>query len=169
MDPRQFKLFKQITLDYFAKLAPDGAAPTMEEPYMQFGDPVLLDHTSLVEIHGAYDGCLYLTLPIPMLHQLLAINGEPEISDRTLADMCRELANVLSGNASKAFGGNWDISVPQSLDAAGARQVAAMPDSTFVMPIRWRGATSFLVVGLTPNARTALWNGAVPPSISTDR
>ncbi|MEL7059544.1 MAG: chemotaxis protein CheX, partial [Acidobacteriota bacterium] len=111
------------------------------------GEPVLLDYTSLVEIHGEYDGCLYLTSPVPMLENLLEINGEPEVSQATLRDMCRELSNVLSGNASQAFGGNWDISVPISLEAADASELK-LPPSAFVMPIEWRGDSSFLVVGL---------------------
>ena len=147
MDANQFKLFKQITLDYFSKLAPD-EQPMMGEPYIQFGEPELLDYTALVEIEGEYDGCVYLSCPVPMLENLLSINGEPEVSERTLRDMCRELSNVLSGNASQAFGGNWDISVPKSLSKhdVGERR---FPESTFVMPINWRGATSLLVVGLS--------------------
>ena len=146
MDSTQFKLFKQITLDYFSKLAPE-ENPVMEDPYLAFGDPELFDFTSLVEIHGEYDGCIYLTSPVPMLEGLLEINGEPEISSRTLHDMCRELSNVLSGNASQAFGGNWEISVPQSLTFEEVQRLE-LPDSSFVMPIQWRGARSLLVVGL---------------------
>ncbi|MEM1202186.1 MAG: chemotaxis protein CheX [Acidobacteriota bacterium] len=147
MDPTQLQLFQQITLDYFAKLAPD-EAPELEDPYLQFGEPTLLDYTSLVEIQGEYDGCLYLTSPIPMLENLLAIHGEPEVSERTLRDMCRELSNVLSGNASQVFGGHWSISVPHSIGPEDLRD-RDLPDSTFVMPVRWRGTTSLLVIGLT--------------------
>lgn len=151
MDGRQFKLFRQITLDYFAKLAP-GEEPSFEEPYLQFGAPAVLDQTSLVRIHGEYDGCLYLSLGTAALEQLLAINGETELSARTLRDMSRELSNVLAGNASQAFGGHWEISVPISLDAA---EMAAfeLPESTFVMPMCWRGTRSLLVVGLVATER----------------
>jgi len=147
MDPTQLELFKRITLDYFAKLAPD-EPPVLEEPYLRFGDPALLAYTSLVEIRGEYDGCIYLTLPVPMVEGLLEINGEKEVSERTLSDMCRELSNVLAGNASQAFGGNWEISVPRSLGAGELARVE-IPDSSFIMPIRWRGTRSLLVVGLT--------------------
>lgn len=147
MDPSQFKLFQEITLHYFDKLA-SGEPPVMEEPYMQFGEPEILDYTSLVEIRGEYDGCIYLTTPAAMIEGLLEINGEEEVSERTRRDMSRELSNVLSGNASRAFGGNWEISVPTSLDAAHMNGLE-LPESTFVMPIRWRGTRSLLVVGLT--------------------
>lgn len=152
MNAKQFKLFKQITLDYFAKLAPD-ETPVMEDPYLQFGDPELLDHTSMVSIQGEYDGCIYLTLPESMLEGLLSINGEPEVSPATLKDMGRELSNVLAGNASQAFGGHWDISVPKSLEPEDLNGTP-LPESTFVMPIQWRGSRSLLVVGLVPNPET---------------
>ena len=98
-------------------------------------------------IEGEQDGCVYLTSPIELLGSLLAVNGESEVSERTLRDMCRELTNVISGNASRAFGGAWKISVPLSLGPTEIGQLA-LPASSFVMPIRWRGATALLVIGL---------------------
>ena len=147
MDATQFKLFQQITLDYFDKLAP-GDEPAMAEPYLAFGDPVLADYTSLVEIHGEYDGCIYITSPSAMLEHLLDVHGEPEVSERTIRDMSRELSNVLAGNASQAFGGHWEISVPISLGPADLDS-RTFPESAFVMPIDWRGARSLLVVALS--------------------
>lgn len=151
MDARQFQLFRQITLDYFAKLAP-GEEPVLEAPYLQFGEPALLDYASLVRIRGEYEGCLYLTSPVPLLESLLVLNGEPEVSQRTLRDMCRELSNVISGNASQAFGGDWEISVPVSVSPE-ERAGLSLPRSAFVMPIRWRNATALLVIGLQPGGR----------------
>jgi chemotaxis protein CheX len=150
MEAHQLKLFQEITLQYFAKLAP-GEPPTLEEPFLRFGDPAgeAQDYTSLVAICGEYDGCLYLSAPRAMLRELLAVNGEPEVSEPTLRDMCRELSNVLSGNASQAFGGNWEISVPHTLGAEELRTYP-LPPSAFVMPFRWRGARSLLVVALAP-------------------
>lgn len=155
MDSLQLALFRRITLDYFGKLAPT-EPPELDPPYMQFGQPALLDYASLVRIRGELRGCLYLTTTVAMLRQLLALNGEAEVSERTLFDMCRELANVLSGNASQAFGGNWEIAVPESLPPSAIGAVA-LPPSAFVMPFSWRGATSLLVIGLEP---TTTWSSS---------
>ncbi|HSY50758.1 MAG TPA: chemotaxis protein CheX [Thermoanaerobaculia bacterium] len=146
MNPEQFKLFRRITLDYFAKLAPR-EEPVMGEPHMHFGDPELLDYTSLIEIDGEYQGCIYLSSPITMLKDVLMINGELRDTPDRLKDMCQEFSNVLSGNASKAFGGNWRISVPRTLTRPEV-QALDLPESTFVMPINWRDNQSLLVVGL---------------------
>ncbi len=148
MQAQQLKLFQDITLQYFAKLAP-GEPPAMEEPFLQFGELAGRDFTSLVAIHSEYDGYLYLSAPRPMLRELLAVNGEPEVGEATLRDMCRELSNVLSGNASQAFGGNWEISVPFTLDHEELAR-HPLPPSAFVMPFQWRGARSLLVVALAP-------------------
>ena len=146
MDVRQFQLFRRITLDYFAKLLPD-EGPVVESPYLQFGDPALLDYASLVRISGELEGCLYLTSPSPMLASLLAAHGEPDVSETNLRDMCREVSNVLSGNASEAFAGEWAISVPESLGPEDLGTLV-LPPSSFVLPFRWRGARSLLVIGL---------------------
>jgi CheY-specific phosphatase CheX len=114
---------------------------------MHFGDPELLDYTSLIGIDGEYEGCIYLTSSSEMLKDVLLINGELRDSPAHLKDMCQEFSNVLSGNASKAFGGNWQISVPRTLTKDEVRELE-MPESTFVMPINWRGRQSLLVVGL---------------------
>jgi hypothetical protein len=153
MNPEQFRLFKQITLDYFAKLAPD-EHPVMGEPHMHFGDPELLDFTSLIEIDGEVQGCIYLTSTGEMLKDVLSINGEVRHTPERLKDMCQEFSNVLSGNASKAFGGNWRISVPRSLTRLDAEGLD-LPESTFVMPINWRERQSLLVVGLRPTREAA--------------
>lgn len=150
MEGHQLKLFRDITLDYFAKLSPD-VPPTLEPPYLQFGSPPLFDYASLVPISGAYEGSIYLTSSMPALYQLLKAHGEPEVSERTLSDMCRELANVLAGNASHAFGDRWRIAVPRSLGPEDLKSLR-LPVSSYVMPLAWYGATSLLVIGLEPTA-----------------
>lgn len=148
MDHKKFDLFRSITLDYFAKLAPDDPeGPVMDDPYLLFGDPLALEFTSLVRIEGEYSGCIYITASQPMMENILQLHGETEITEHHLQDMNRELSNILAGNASHAFGDHWSISVPQSLthEEFGS---CDLPGATFVMPIRWRGAEAFLVVGL---------------------
>jgi chemotaxis protein CheX len=147
MNAEQLKIFQNITLAYFTKMAPKEPSPTLEEAYLQFETPVLLDYTSLVQISGNYEGCLYITTPPNVLETLLAQHGEKEITDATRLDMCRELSNVLAGNASHAFGADWTISVPQSVTADKIPSLK-LPPSTFIMPFLWKGMKSFLVVGL---------------------
>ena len=147
MNADQLKVFQNITLAYFAKMAPQEKPPTLEEAYLRFESPVLLDFTSIVHISGNYEGCLYITTTPKVLETLLSQHGEKEITDETRLDMCRELSNVLAGNASHAFGADWTISVPQSVTADKIATIK-LPRSTFVMPFLWKEIKSFLVVGL---------------------
>jgi hypothetical protein len=147
MDASQFRIFRDITLDYFSKLTGQNDPPSVDDAYIQFETPIFLDYASMVSIHGEYTGCLYVTTPRSLIERLLALHGEPENSETTRLDMCRELSNVLSGNASHAFGSTWHISVPQTLQA-GDLQTLFLPQSTFVIPVHWLGEISYLVVGL---------------------
>lgn len=146
MTSEQLGHFKTITLDYFGKLAEDQPAPELADAFLQFSDPIVLDYTSIVQISGVHHGCIYMTSDAEMLEALLREHGESEVSERTRMDMCRELSNVLSGNAMHAFGDDWNISVPRSLNRSDFSQLE-LPPSTFIMPIRWGGGQSYLVIG----------------------
>ena len=148
MNAEQLHHFKTITLDYFGKLTEADDTPALEEAFLHFDGPIQLDYTSMVTISGECDGCIYMTSNAQMLEQILAIHGEPEVSDRTRMDMCREFSNVLAGNARNAFGENWQISVPRSMNREEFATVN-LPPSTFIMPIAWKEGKSYLVVGLT--------------------
>jgi len=149
MNADQLKVFQNITLAYFSKIAAQEKPPVLQEAYLQFGSPVLLDYTSIVHISGVYEGCLYITTTTNVLEALLGQHGEKEFSDVTRLDMCRELSNVLAGNASHAFGADWTISVPQSITADKIFTLK-LPPSTFIMPFTWKEMESYVVVGLQP-------------------
>jgi CheY-specific phosphatase CheX len=151
MNSEQLQQFKTITLDYFGKLTNVEQPPALGEAYLQFAEPVMLDYTSIIEISGESQGCIYMTSNTRMMEALLALHGEEEMSDRTRMDMCRELSNVLAGNAMHAFGDDWQISVPRTLHREDMATLN-LPPSTFVMPIEWRDGRSYLVIGLTHNA-----------------
>ena len=111
MNSEQLKIFQDITLAYFSKIVPQEKPPVMQEPYLRFDSSLLLDFTSVVYISGSWSGCIYLTTATSVLDALLAQHGEKEFNERTRLDMCRELSNVLSGNASRAFGAAWTLSL----------------------------------------------------------
>jgi CheY-specific phosphatase CheX len=152
MNAAQLKIFQEITLAYFSKMTPQEKPPELQEAYLQFDSPVLLDYTSAVFISGSYEGCLYITAKSCLLEALLKIHGEAEVNDKTRLDMCRELSNVLAGNASHAFGADWTISVPQTVTADQVSSLK-LPPSTFIMPFVWKEMESYLVVGLQPKER----------------
>lgn len=146
MTAEQLQHFKNITLDYFMKLAGDASPPEFSEAFIQFAEPVTLDYISLISISGPYEGCIYMTTEGSILDDLLHLHGEVEISERTRMDMCRELSNVLAGNAMHVFGEEWQISVPQSMGRDAFTGIN-LPPSIFIMPISWRSGQSYLAIG----------------------
>ena len=153
MNADQLKTFQQITLGYFSRVAPEIGPPILQEAYLRFDSAVFLAYTSVVFITGLYEGCLYITTVPEVLEAILSLHDELEINDKTRLDMCRELSNVLAGNASRAFGANWTISVPQSLTSSETGSLV-LPPSTFVMPFIWKDMESYLVIGLKENTKT---------------
>lgn len=151
INAEQVKVFRDITLDYFGKIDQDSSSVQVGEAYLQFNQPLLLDYTSAVQIKGDYYGAVYITLPSAMIEQLLISHQETEISDRTRADMCRELSNVLSGNASRAFGTGWQISVPISITPENMERLS-LPEASFILPASWRKHQWFLVLALFANS-----------------
>jgi hypothetical protein len=71
MNAEQLKIFQNITLAYFGKMAPQEKPPALLEAYLQFESPVLLDYTSIVRISGNLEGCLYITTTTSVLEALL--------------------------------------------------------------------------------------------------
>lgn len=148
IDARQLDTFRGNTLGYFEKLAPGLPAPAPGAAFLTFDPPPFLGYAGAVDISGPLSGLIYLTAEAAVLDKLLEINGFQPGSEALRLDMCREISNVISGNASKAFGPSWTISVPRSLGPESARELA-FPGATFTLPAEWMGSAFHLVVGLT--------------------
>ena len=73
MNAEQLKIFQDITLAYFAKMTPGEKAPVLQESYLQFDSPILLDYTSAVYISGSYEGLALHQIPEPIIeHDIYA-------------------------------------------------------------------------------------------------
>jgi len=66
-----------------------------------------------------------------------------------MRDLVGEVANTISGNARRDFGGDFVISVPSVL--SGEPQAIAPKSGTrsFIIPINWRSHSAKLVVSLS--------------------
>ncbi len=147
IDARQLEIFRNNTLDYFQKVAPGQPAPIPGTAYLIFDPPPFLGYAGAVDISGPLVGLIYLTTEALTLDKLIELNGSQPGEESLRLDMCRELSNVISGNASKAFGPAWTISVPRSLGPDSARELS-FPGATFTLPVEWMSSTFQLVVGL---------------------
>jgi chemotaxis protein CheX len=89
---------------------------------------------------------IYFTAGQHMLQEMLQALGDHEKGAE--ADMVGEIANTLSGNARKAFGSEFLISVPVVLH--GPNRSISFPHRVkpFVIPILWRRHRCHLMIGL---------------------
>ncbi|WP_369855406.1 chemotaxis protein CheX [Candidatus Thalassolituus haligoni] len=110
--------------------------------------PLVFDFTGIIGISGKRRGCVYYTCPKAMLTHILTSMGERDVSSAHLCDVVGEIANTIAGNARKAFGADFLISVPVVVQ--GEPERIHMPDNTrsVVIPTRWKNYQSIIVVAL---------------------
>ncbi|MBE9608563.1 chemotaxis protein CheX [Chitinilyticum piscinae] len=147
MDEHELHVFIDIVSQYFSRQT--GREPEIGTPYL--GEPAALpvhDLTGVIGISGVRKGCVYFTAPKDMLRNLLLQGGEMDVSDDNLSDMAGEIANTISGNARKHFGGDFLISVP--VVVAGCPDSIQMPRTVkaYILPLRWHKHEAVLVVSL---------------------
>lgn len=145
MTEEDLKVFIDVTMNYFEKISGDQAE--MEEPFISFDVPPVLDYTGLIRVSGKGEGVFYVTTQQSMLMQLLKEIGEMDTSEEIMRDFVGEIATTLSGNVRRVFGEHFKISIPETV---GGTQVdmPELPFANFVVPIRWKSFQPYLVLGL---------------------
>jgi chemotaxis protein CheX len=75
-------------------------------------------------------------------------SGAASPSLAVIKDMAGEMANTVAGNASLAFGSEFQISVPVVL--VGRPEQLDLPTRvpTFIIPIEWKKYKAYLAVGV---------------------
>lgn len=110
--------------------------------------PIVSDFTGIIGISGRRKGCVYYTCPKALLSYILLSMGEQEINTTLLCDVVGEIANTIAGNARKAFGSDFLISVPVVVQ--GEPESIRLPENTrcVVIPTKWKSYQSIIVVAL---------------------
>lgn len=116
-------------------------------PFLLDSDaPVVSDFTGIIGISGKRKGCVYYTCPKALLSYILLAMGERDMSNEHLCDVAGEIANTVAGNARKAFGSDFTISVPVVVQ--GSPERIRLPEGVrcVVIPARWKFYQSNIVV-----------------------
>ena len=143
-------LFVQAITHYFAHIACDPAQT--ETPYLVEGSPEMSDFTAVIGVSGDLQGCVYFTVPRPMLDALLGFVGEGYITDELRCDMAGEIANTLSGNVRRQLGPGFMISVPMVMQGQPTRVSWPRGTACLAIPILWRHMRSLLMLCLAENS-----------------
>jgi chemotaxis protein CheX len=130
--------------------ASSNQSATIGSPYLATDEqPLPGDFTGEIEISGVREGKVYFTASKTLLSVLLACMSEPDHSEENLKDVVGEVANTISGNARKDFGGGFRISVPSIHGREFAKLSVPSGSRPLVIPINWRKHAARLIVCLS--------------------
>ena len=147
MKDTELKIFVDGVANYFGRL---GKNPlNIGVPYVKDGNQFISEMTGVIGLTGKRKGGIFITCPTAMVDEVIKdYTGTEDKSLEARKDMIGEMANTISGNASDAFGNDFQISVPVVI--TGKPEGVDMPTRvpTFVVPIEWKGHKAYLVVGV---------------------
>lgn len=147
MKDTELKIFVDGVSNFFNRLGTD--VVTVGVPYVKDGNQFINEITGVIGLTGKRKGGIFITCSYAMVDDV--ITGYTGMEDKSLEarkDMIGEIANTISGNASDAFGNDFQISVP--IVISGKPDGVDMPTRvpTFVIPIQWKSHKAYLVVGV---------------------
>ncbi len=147
MKENELREFINVVVSYFQDVT--GETVEMGMPYIKENKSVILDYTGVIGISGPRKGAIYLTASKVMLKEVAAIIlGADEVDDECAIDMVGEITNTIAGNVRQSFGSSFMISVPIILKGSPEDVVFKLQPPVFIIPIKWRTFSSYLVVGL---------------------
>lgn len=145
VDEKDLRIFIDGALHYFNQVSDESAE--VRTPYLIKDDLVMQDYTGIIGVSGIRKGMIYFSAPRAMLRHILLVLGESETGDELYTDLVGEIANIISGNARRNLGSEFNISVPE---VVRDKIIHLMEKNVhqFAIPIRWKFYTSSLVIRL---------------------
>lgn len=134
LNASELKLFVDSVRQYFRVLTRHDAQIT--SAYLATAELQGHHYNGIVSFSGAYDGHVIVSMPGPLLKELLLLQGETDLSQANLLDAVGEIANTLAGNARRALGSSLEISVPVRLHGSGGIQ-ARVRQRPYAITLQW--------------------------------
>ena len=134
LNANELKLFVESVRQYFNVLTRQ--EPQITSAFLATGELQGHDYNGIVTFSGAYNGHVIVSMPGQLLKELLALQGETDMSQGNLLDAVGEIANTLGGNARKSLGSALHISVPVKLHGSAGIQ-ARVRKHPYAITLRW--------------------------------
>lgn len=148
LSDHELKLFVDLVRRYFDVTT--AQQPTIAAAYLGSNDLVGYDFSGMVEFSGAYTGNVIVSMPRPLLRELLLLQGETNLSETNLLDAVGEIANTIAGNARKALNAALNISVPKRL--RDTHDVARVRQRPYAIALRWNRMPALVYVDVERGA-----------------
>jgi chemotaxis protein CheX len=145
VDEHDLQVFIDGALHYFNQVSDENAEVRI--PYLIKDDLIMDEFTGMIGISGIRKGMIYFSAPRAMLRHILLSLGENATNEELYTDLVGEIANIISGNARRKLGSDFNISVPEVV----RQQIIHLMEKKvhqFAIPIRWKFYTSSLVIRL---------------------
>lgn len=147
MKEAELKTFVEGVMRYFATITTTAAKVGV--PYVKAADHAVEDITGIIGMTGQRKGGIFISCPREMLGEIVTeYSGNSAPTLAMIKDLAGEMANTVAGNASLAFGSDFQISVPVVL--VGRPEQLDLPTRvpTFIIPIEWKHYKAYLAVGV---------------------
>ncbi|MBI5276064.1 MAG: chemotaxis protein CheX [Burkholderiales bacterium] len=146
LNEAELKLFVDSVRRYFQVTTRQ--EPQVTSAFLGTGDIDGFDFNGIVTFSGSYDGHVIVSMPPPLLKELLLMQGETELTEPNLLDAVGEIANTLGGNARKSLGSGLQISVPMKLHGASGIR-ARVRKHPYVITLRWNRQPALVCVDMS--------------------
>jgi chemotaxis protein CheX len=147
MTEPELKACIQVVQNYFLSIS--GEIPQMGIPFIKTARHQTMDYTGVIGISGVRRGGVYFTASRALFaNAAQCILGEDEPDDEIIQDMAGEITNTIAGNLRELFGSGFLISVPIILKGQIEDIMMRLKPPVFIIPLRWRGFSSQLALGL---------------------
>jgi chemotaxis protein CheX len=130
----ELKLFVESVRQYFKVLTRQ--EPQITSAFLATTELQGYDYNGIVSFSGAYNGHVIVSMPGQLLKELLALQGETDMSQANLLDAVGEIANTLGGNARRTLGSSLAISVPVRLHGSAGIQ-ARVRKHPYAITLKW--------------------------------
>jgi chemotaxis protein CheX len=128
------KLFVDAVRHYFKVTT--GEEPKITSAFLATTQVEGHEFNGIVSFSGDYNGQVMVSMPGPLLREMLLLQGETDVGESNLLDAVGEVANTLAGNARRTLGSGLDISVPVKLQGpTGVR--AKVRQRPYAITLRW--------------------------------
>jgi chemotaxis protein CheX len=141
----ELKLFVDSVRRYFK--ATTRQEPQITSAYLATGDLEGHDFNGIVTFSGSYNGHVIVSMPAPLLRELLLLQKETDLSEGNLLDAVGEIANTLAGNARNVLGSGLNISVPVKLHGRSGIK-ARVRQHPCVITLRWNHQPALVCIDM---------------------
>lgn len=143
----ELKLFIDSIINYFKKTTNN--EPKITSAYLGTQDITGFEFNGIVNFSGSYNGQIIVSMTREILHSLLIIQEEKNLSDNNLLDITGEIANTLAGNARKTLSSGFDLNISVPTKVKGYKIIKSKTrQHPYIITLSWLNFSAMVCVDI---------------------